>query len=66
MDFSELEKAFPSMSEDERDVVTVLHPLLDALSKEEAAYELCISEVELNKRLSPIKINCPGIWVFKE
>lgn len=65
MDFSEIEKAFPVMSEDERDVVTAIHPLLDALSKEDAAYQLCMSEGELNRVLLSIGHHYPSVWSFK-
>ncbi len=52
--FDELEKAFPKMTEEERDAITAVHPLLDGLTVKQGAKFLGVSESVLHMRLNTL------------
>ena len=54
LNFDELEKAFPKMTEEEREAITVVHPLLDGLTVKQGAKLLCVSESILHMRLNTL------------
>ncbi len=51
LNFDKLEKVFPRMSEEERDTITAVHPLLDGLTVKKGARLLGVSESVLHTRL---------------
>lgn len=59
--FEELDKAFHDMTDKERETITMVHPVLDNLKREQAAYELSISLSALDQRLTKIYKRFPAL-----
>jgi len=59
--FHELEVAFPKMTDLQKETITAVHPALDNLSQEDAAFELNISRSTLNQRLARIYKKFPKL-----
>lgn len=59
--FRELEKAFPELTDEEKETITMVHPVLDNLKREDAAIELSISTSALNQRLTKIYRKFPAL-----
>ncbi len=59
--FGDLEKAFSQMTDKEKETITMVHPVLDNLKREQAAYELSISLSALDQRLTKIYRRFPAL-----
>ncbi len=61
LSFNELEKAFPKMTEDEMEIITAVHPLLDGNSFSKGADLLGMPESKFMNRLSRLFIRFPAL-----
>lgn len=52
--FKYLTEAFHEMTEEERDTITAVHPLLDGCTVKKGAKFLCVSEATLHRRLKKL------------